>query len=284
MKRYLLLPIFIVLPFIAKSQSWFERKVKIRQSLESADLETEPAQLQLTLPKDSSSYLVDLGVAISLDKGTSKFNSSFNIEYHRNSLIDEAQNNLQAGYGYKLQLIQKTNTSYFLTGDLKYVKNKEDEKHSGAIDLLFTWVRDSGKGLYFNTDNFLDTNGIHAINPSVFLGLQGQNVFRSDKGELEGFTLRPTLNVNLSYSLNKKHTIPKKPILTFSSNYTARVAGLKPSGSEEKYTGLFKASLDYVIVNEPVSIKIGPAYNNGSDPLAGLEKQSYWQVSLKILK
>ena len=113
--------------------------------METAELKEEPAQFQITLPNDgSSSWLINLGVSIKVKSKSPNWLAKTTIEYHRNTLTDEEQNNLEVGYSFTYQFPVSSGVEHFLTGDLKYVYDDIKSKNSIASNLLYTFLNDNG--------------------------------------------------------------------------------------------------------------------------------------------
>ena len=180
-------------------ENWFKNNVKIRQSLESADLQNEPAQLQITLiNKDSVSYLMNVGMSVKLNRSVSPvFISKINFEYHRNNQLEKEQENFQIGYGYNWRFLHKGKTNFHLLGDAKYVKDNIDTTNSLGGNVLFTWLKDESK-FNWNTNNFFNSNK-ESYFLSLFLGGQYQYIFNSDDSDFKGFIFRPLYTANFVF-------------------------------------------------------------------------------------
>jgi hypothetical protein len=266
-----------------KEKSWFEKNVKISQSMETAEQKELPAQFQVTLPKkDSSSWLVNLGVAIKLNTKSPRMLSKLTSEFHKNTLTDKEQENYQIGYSFTRLLSVKTVTDYFLAGDAKYVSDAVEKKQSIASNLLFTFMSKKGPFNRFLHNDSLTTG----LKVSPFVGLQLQESFKAKNDSAEGLILRPLFTIAMYYDLYKKNQddFPPQPTLRFSANYTGRVDAVNSTKVKEDYTQLFSAGLEWFLAYTPARFSIGASFNYGSDPLQGLAQQQYWLISFNIYK
>jgi hypothetical protein len=290
--RYCMYLLVLPLHLFAQNEShagfdkWFDRNVKIGQSMETADQRDLPAQFLITVPlKKPASYLIDMGVSVRLSSGkTSHYLSKLICEYHRNTFSDSSQNNFQLGYGYTWRFAQHKNTDYLLTGDAKYLYDQANSNHSAAANILFTWLKEGGnRNLNWNTFTFYDGNK-KALFLSLFSGAQIQQVINSKDIQREGFILRPLYSANVSFSFIRKDTLPLEPKARLSIIYTGRIDAVHSSRLAEGYTDLVKAGADWYFAYNPLKLSLGVSFNSGSDPLLGLKKQTYWLMSFNFSK
>ena len=287
MKTIIIYIILIISSIDCYSQcfkEWYSNNVKIRQSLESSDLQKEPAQIQMTiLDKDTISYLMNIGMSINLNKLESpEFLSTINVEYHRNTQIKKEQNNFQVGYGYNWKFFNKKNTNYHLLGDIKYVKDNIDTTNSLGGNVLCTWLKDESR-INWNTNNFFNSNK-ESYFLSFFFGGQYQYIFNSGNSNLKGFILRPLYTANFVFSINNSDELPYNPILSLSAVYTGRYDIINSTKKTEGYTHLLKTGVDWYLVYEPIKVSLGFSFNYGSDPIQGKKDQKYWLLSLNLIK
>lgn len=271
---------------------FLSKQIKISQSMETAEQRDEPAQLQVTIPKnDTISYLVDIGLVCKLNRPDSKFVSKIVSEYHKKTETDAPQNNFQVGYGYTWRLVKSKQRTVYFNGDLKYVYDGVAIQHSAALDASIT---------PYNTDTnyYINWNAPKKIGKSRFryfispqLGFQSQNIFKNNETSTsEGIIVRPTLDIQSSISIHKKDTstivVESNKVLELSAKYIGRIDAVNTTGTKENYTSLFTASLRYYIPYKSGRPKasLGISYNNGSDPLKGLAKQEYWLFSFNLSK
>lgn len=260
------------------------QRFKVRQSMETADQREEPAQFQITAPnKEKATFLFNAGMSFRIDDSTAhSFLSKITAEYHRNTSLEEEQNNFSMGYAYTYRFSTSGNTEFFSVGDAKYIYDDPDSAHSVGGNILFSWYRD-GTRLNWNTNNF--RNGNHnSFFVSLFGGTQYQRIFKSDKPEIKGFILRPTYTANAAFSITDASPGAHPPIVRLSLLYTGRYDLVNTSDVKEDYTNLFKAGIDWFIIRGPVKLSLGASYNTGSDPMQGLKSQSYWLFTLNFMK
>ncbi len=291
MKRFYAFSLFICCIAAAHAQEgpagfkqWFKNNIKVSQSTQTVDLSEQPAQLQLTFPKkDTASYLINAGIAVILNSNTTaNFISSINIEYHRNTLTDAAQNNFSAGYGYKWRLLTGSYADAFMTGDLQYVYDGVNIANSLAGTFLFTLYRD-GEKLNWNSNNFRMNNRM-LFNLSPFAGVQAQDIFKAANPGSKGFILRPLFTANTELAYCRKEGPPFNKILSLFCNYTGRIDVVNSTGIRENYTQLLKTGLNYYLAYTPFAVSLSASFNYGSDPLHGLRQQQFWLISLNFLK
>ncbi|MFI5452892.1 hypothetical protein ACHMWN_12135 [Pedobacter sp. UC225_61] len=288
MKNRLFLTIVLsLLVFLtAKSQTnWFTRNVTISQSLATSEQEELPAQFTITMPKDkSTSYLINLGIGINPHfKGMKNVISAFTGEYHRNSLTDDEQHNIQLGFKGDYQFAKSTNgnTAYQLIFDPQFARDLVEEKSSLQSNLLFTWTSTNKKVNFGGTPNY-DKNKRVSTKLSFIMGTQVQNVLDSDKDETKrGFKLRPLATVDFGfYLLNKKDYLDPK--LGFTAGFTQRYAAVNTTSDSEKYSHLFRTGVDYYFMSDPAKLSIGAAFVTGSDPYTALKQQQYFLLSFNV--
>jgi hypothetical protein len=284
MKKYIILILAGIFASVAAySQTWFDRNVKIGQSMETAELKSEPAQFQFTIPqKDSSSWLINLGVSVKIKSNSARIISRAVAEYHKNTLTDKKQNNLSAGYNYTWFVTEAT-TSLVATGDVKYVFDGIKEDHSLAANILFAPYNDDGAHWRWNAEHYF-AHDRQSITVSPFGGVQLQQIFKAENDSSKGFIARPVFSLGFRYSLNNKQSPVPDPVVSITTNYTGRYDAVNTSDFSEGYTYLFNAGAEYIFVNKPLKASIGFSFNYGSDPLKGLAQQRYWLVSLNISK
>lgn len=272
-------------PFV----KWFSKKVKIGQSMETSDQRAEPAQFQLTVPeKDKASYLINVGMSVNLDfikpLNSNNYISKLKLEYHKNSLTDKKQDNLEIGYQgtYNFASTTNDNTLFFLLVDPKYNYDKIASTSSVASNVLFSWLTENSKW-NFNTNNYRFNNRIAEFY-SLFAGAQLQEVIKTKADIGTGLILRPLYTASFAMAWNRKNHI-HKPIVKLTTTYTGRwdsVNKTVESSQREGYTQLLKCGLDWYIVNDPVKVSLGASYNYGSDPLRGLSDQKFWLFSVNL--
>ena len=259
---------------------------KLRQSFQTADLQQSPAQLQFTLPQNGKdSWLVEAAVSAAvIPLSSSTVTSKFVAEYHRNTILDEPQNNYQIGYNMQYLQEGNDNLRLLLTGNAKYIQDVIDSAHSLAITLNFAGYRNKKNVLNWDHPAYLsDEKYTYQFSP--YFEAQYQQFFASDK-QNAGSILRPLADLSGSFAINKpkpKKLVAPTKLIELTVDYTNRYAIVNTTGNGEKFTNLFKAGLNcYFIDTGSKSISFGASYNQGSDPLNGLKDQKFWQFSLQV--
>jgi hypothetical protein len=256
----------------------FFKRLKIGQSMETTDERGEPAQAVVTFPEDGTdSYLVNLGLLYTINPKR-KLISKVKAEYHKNTLTDKEQDNIEVGYQttWNLRKIDSNNYLFFIF-DPKYVYNGVTINNAVASNVLFSWYKDNSQ-FNINTKNYIDKKKSIFYKPSLFIGTQLQHNFKSENEDLEGFIMRPLASASLSISLLRK----KKEFMKYSILYTGREDVINNTKAEEGYTKLLKTGLEIFIPNNTLEVSLGVSYNKGSDPIKGLADQKYWLLSFNV--
>jgi hypothetical protein len=286
---------------VAKSPNTFFSKMienfELRQSFGSAATRNEPVLLQFTLPENGKgSYLIDGGIGLPFANG--ELTDGLDItgkligEYHRNTLVDEAQYTWQTGFSATIRThVQQrgnTFTQLYFTPTLKYAKNIIDDVNSFVLSMDVAPFRSSTSGLNINTYTFNKHKSlIHLI--SILPGFELQNNFAASAQSSNGTILRPTFKTQYNIAGNKRRTpnnLMVEPIKTWeaSVDYTLRYAVVNSTLTREKFSNLLKTGIDYYLLTQPVAISFGVSFNYGSDPLQGLKKQQFWLATISIQK
>lgn len=269
---------------VAKKPFW--KKLRLSQSMETAELKEEPAQFLITSPKkDSMTWLINLGISYVLNDNAGTSLSKLTAEYHRNTQTDKKQNNWQFGYGLSKRMGIGPDRFWYLSLDTKYVYDAEESKHSLAGNLLFSLYRQNSK-FNWGTRNFSpQTASDIAFTPAFFLGTQLQQVMNAKNDSAKGFILRPLCKTSFYFDiLNHDDPLTPSTSVRISADYTGRVDLVNTSKFKENYTDLFKAGVEWFLAYKPVRVSLGVSYNTGSDPLAGLAKQQFWLFSVNFFK
>uniref|UniRef100_F4CEW0 DUF3078 domain-containing protein n=1 Tax=Sphingobacterium sp. (strain 21) TaxID=743722 RepID=F4CEW0_SPHS2 len=261
--------------------NWFERNIKIRQSMETVEFREVPAQFQITLPKsDSSSWLVNVGVSMNLSSKSTRWISSLIAEYHKNTLTAVEQHNMQAAYGFSGLIKRGAKKSWFLNGNAGYTYDEISRSHSLMGNFLFTFMGDRGP---INTYKFAaDTGSRFYISP--FLGFQIQETMQAFDEASQGLLLRPLFTLSAYFDIIRKKTLTPDPLLRIAVDYTGRTDLVNSTNIDEGYTQLLQSGIEWFLVDKPIRVSLGGSFNYGSDPLRGLAKQQYWLLSLNLYK
>ncbi len=287
MKKYIVLLCISALTTtkmtLAQKKSWFDKNVLIGQSMETAEQKKEPAQFQITLPhKDSSSWLLDIGVSVKLGSQSPRLISKLTTEFHKNTLTDEKQNNFSLGYSYKYLIPGGKTTDWFSVGDIKYVYDGEKIKNSVAANLLFTFSNDESKFLHWNANKYFN-KAKQAIFLSIFGGVQIQDILKAKNDSAKGFIVRPIFTPTFILDFNSAKD--SSTVLRFSATYTGRKDMVNSTKfAREDYTHLLKAGAEIFLAYKPVKVSLGFSFNYGSDPLKGLKQQQYWLFAINLQK
>ena len=268
-----------------KKKTWFDKSVKIGQSMEYEEQREEPAQVQFTIPKkDTSSWLINLGVSVKISSESSSLISKLTGEYHKNTLTDKKQDNLSLGYTYSYFLNPKAeNLKWFFAGDAKYVYDAIGIKHAIASNLLFTFLNENGK-IRWDQFSFFNKKK-QSLFVSLFAGSQIQETFKAKSDSSEGFILRPLYTFTTSYNINSNEDkVTPQPRVRFSLSYTGRYDLANSTDNSENYTYLLKTGAELFFAYKPVRVSLGCSFNYGSDPVQGLPKQQFWLISLNVHK
>jgi hypothetical protein len=267
--------------------------VQIRKAFVSLDDLNAPATFSFTLPKDgSNSFLVNGGIAYNWvvtqhdDSTNRKISLVPFFVLNRNTQIAKEQNNYTLGIanGISIGHLSKTSNQYFLLNNtLQYQRDRMDTSHSLFITSYFSEVRSSGSGIRFNTFKLIRNGLLYFLGWSV--GPEFQYKFTSADSSLKGGVGRIFYNVeaHLLQKSYKKGEPPGlgDPLVELVVTNTGRYDLLNSSYHKEGYLPLFKAEL-LVYPARSYDFSIGFSYNTGSDPIAGLAKQEYYLLAVKI--
>lgn len=299
MKKLFLLMILLCVALTGSAQVTLDtifQNLEIRQTFETTDGKSEPAQIELNFPaKGKGSYLVDAGLLLKLDfLSFRSVTSAITGEFHRNTMIDEQQNNYQ--FGYNVRWFQRSarqgNLRHIITVNLKYDRDVADTISSFVATLNWTWYNKNRRGLQLNKPGYFGPQGNkyrYTYNLTPYAGAEYQQFFAANATTNAGGIVRAVANLSAAIAINKKYdfskgiTGPPQKAVELYAGYTARYAALNSTGNGEGYSKLFKTGLNYYFINSPaVSVSLGGSYNLGSNPLSGLKPQQYWLVAFQL--
>jgi hypothetical protein len=278
----------------------------INKSFESSDDKSEPATVSLSIPNGkSSSFMVNAGIGLQFSKAVigsyGQYNSKTTISAfvvgNFNNLISDIQRNYKIGGNYShlfghdnitfvsAEGVQSvTGINYFtLNHTLEYTRDLEIPSHSLVYTIYFTQnrIKKQKGGLYLNE---YKGNGVWQTYIGYNLGFELQDRFVADDPLLKGFILRNYHNAILRVAMRAHDKGIAKafiPFAEFGVNYVGRYEIARSVDKKEGYLYLFKAELSiYPTQSEGFSVSF--SYNNGSDPLNGLEKQQFYLLALKF--
>lgn len=268
-----------------KVPEW-QKRLTIAQSMATSEQQALPAQFNVTFPKDKgASFLVNVGVNYQFTSIKASSLWAFTGEYHRNSMTDSAQNNIQLGLHGYLFLGGSNNghSSYFLIIDPKYSWDGVARTNSAESNILFMpkWTMDPfniGKKSQWGATTFY---------LSLYAGTQVQQVFPSDTTTPKGFKLRPLVKGNASFSFNRHNANHKgyddtNPLLTIFADYDQRKTIVNTTHDGENFTHMLNTGVNYFITTSPFTVSVGASFLEGADVFSGLKAQQYFLVSLNI--
>jgi len=281
-----------------RTGSFFER-VELRQSFGSAGSRNAPARFQLTIPRhEDASYLIDGGIGLPI--ANYKIGKSLTVEgklvgeYHRKTLIDEAQHTWQTGFSgtvrtnIKQNADQTTYKQWYFTPTVKFSRNLQDTASSLIFNMDAIPFRTGTKGLNLNTYTIRGNRKlIHllALNP----GVEVQHNFSAKQESNNGTIIRPLVKFQYLLAGNRVRTpeiemIEPDKTWEVSLDYTSRYAVVNSTLTSEKFSQLFRAAAEYYLLTNPIQISFGFSYNFGSDPAQGLKKQHFYLATFSLQK
>ncbi|CAD0218290.1 hypothetical protein [Chryseobacterium sp. JV274] len=267
-----------------QTKKWAFENITIGQSMATSEEQELPAQLSVTFPKGKkASYLINTGININfkIDRWP-KLLGSFTGEYHRNTLTDKEQNNIQLGIKGHYNFASEPETKYILIFDPQFSRDFVEDKNSIQSNLLFTWVTNN-KPLNFGAHNYLNKKETIATKISIIAGAQFQNVFHGDANQdLRGFKFRPIGTVNAGIYFLRNESDPTDPVVDITAAYTQRLIVINSTADSEKNTYQFTSSINYYIATNPVKLSIGGTFLDGSDPYTALKQQQYFLISFNV--
>lgn len=301
--------VFACLLSNAQNISW-KNNVSIRKAFESRDDQAKPAALLINWPKDKDAYYVlNGGLSVSFDKihhsddnNSMRLGTSLFYVRNRNNQIDKVQNSHKAGLSfdfkrgwYKIDSSGKelvTTRSYWKTNlALQYLNSSipKDTSSSFVSTLYFTWLRKWEK-FVLNDYNDLGKCGLQVyLAPSA--GFEYHQKFDAKNKDINGGVSRLYFSGGIRVAY-KQRPAPERPrklgyrVAELSFNYTGREELSNSSKIEQGYTSLFIAEFNLFPFAKTIqdNISVGLSYNKGEDPIAGLQKQDFWQLAFKFKK
>lgn len=305
---------------VATDTSYWERKkidnknvlwpqVSIREAFEDISEKAKPAKAAVTWPQDKSNeYMVNAGLSISLnhiarktlasgDERNRILSPSAFVVYNRNTLIKKLQNQLKIGLGLeyvfgKSGYSPDWNSFGYWNNTLQYANNIKDTSKSVIITTMVSPFRNNttGDGVFWNSKKQIFDRFFYILSPSA--GLELQNIYTATKKEKEGAIFRPNANASVSLLIMKRQRNAAgaltpaygwPTLFEVKTTYVARYELINTTGINEGYVPLFKTDFSYYpLATDNVSLTL--SYSDGADPVAGLEKQTFWQLGIQIKK
>ncbi len=264
----------------------------LRKSFTSANSKAKAAVITYTNPKDKKeSWLLNaaLGLNILTPKKEIIALSPY-IEYHRNTLVDEEQNNWQTGLALEWQtrdLVLKK-WSPILIGSTKYNQDIKNEVNSLQGNLYATAIF-KGYNLdykhFYIPNNIVNFGKLFQFVYTPYVGLENENRLKTETISEEGNIYRAYLRVTSSivlFPISEKWC-DKIELVTdwqYRYNFSENVDEL--TTEDHNY---FSAGMNYIFFtteNGSKSAKIGVDYVHGENPSKNFEDQSYYAITLKV--
>ena len=271
----------------------FWSKIKIRKAFESLDDKKDPAIVSASFPKDKrNSFLINGGISYQLITLRHRANNSVKqifspfFIFNRNTEIDKEQFNCKLGISFNwklgnLNLATRTTRYFTWNNALEYMRDRIDSSHSLCITSNISQINSrAGRGsFYINTYKDIGKGFQYFVSWSA--GFEYQNNFEVKDKAKEGGIFRGYYNTDLR--LRKKTSAIGEPFAEIAINNTGRYDFINGTSNRENYLPLFKAEVIlFPTLNEDFSLSF--SYNTGADPLAGLAKQDFYLLGLKLKK
>ncbi|SEE63033.1 hypothetical protein SAMN04487765_3474 [Tenacibaculum sp. MAR_2010_89] len=274
-----------------KSQSIFNR-ISLRKSFQSTNSTAEPATITYTKSKGkSSSWLLDAAIGVDLTPRDSikAISLTSYFEYHKNTLINEEQNNWLTGLALEWLIfdIQKKNWTPILISSIKYNKDNFNDVSSFQGSYYFTTIfkRKSNLKYFWIPNNIVNIGKSIQFNYTPYFGIENENRISTNQDSNNGsiyrayFRVTPYLSIFKSYKkLNKLFDITAD--WQYRYNLYENVSSLN-----RKNHKFFFISANYIFFSNNdgnKTAKIGLDYTNGGNPTIGFKEQSFYAVSLKV--
>jgi hypothetical protein len=283
-------------------QSEFWKNIKVRKAFETkTEDDDKAANLSFSFPKEKSNYFVinaglgyEFGSSSKESKNKKIFKNSFSgfFVYNRNNQIDKEQNNYKLGVSSNQIFYTNTETSTAIFGanTIEYLRNYYDSSHS----VLFTsyWHPFIKKANCIKLGGYTQADHLLAYYFLPQLGLEYQNKFEAKQYESKGYDLRGYFGLGSNLLLKKKtyddngHLLSKNRWtkgVELIIRYEARISVFNNFTNNDAYIPMFKTELN-LYPTQDNKFSIGVSYNNGANPVDGLEKQNFWLLALKFKK
>ncbi|HLA53335.1 MAG TPA: hypothetical protein VK618_08515 [Flavitalea sp.] len=306
MKKTILALIIMAVGINGRAQSKIvvEKSLSIRNAFESASEIPAPAQAAFTIPDSGrASYQINLGVAwnwnysrIGLDDRVKIHSFSPFAVLNRNTMIDDEQHNYKLGFDHEFSFgteNDQRNSVNFLHSSLQFMNDRTTRSRSFIATSYFSLLRDelqdpAGR-LFVNAYKQIRQlpSVYYRVSPEAGLEWQATN---GSGDQYDGTqariyaSLRAALCWRAPTAVMRKsnrrdpNQWPKR--LELALSYTGRLNFINTVDGDD-YLPLFTPSLTYYpLLTDALSLAV--YYQNGEDPLAGLPKQKYWQLSLQF--
>lgn len=275
-------------------QSKFWDAIKIRKDFETGTKDdNKAANLSFTFPKDKPNYFViNAGIGYSYDNSEGNhpnFKNSIGgfFVYNRNNQIDKEQHNYKAGIsnGMTFFLDKDQKTALFGTNTLEYLNDRSEDSQSMIVTSYwfpFSKVKD-----FVKLGGYIAEDHLFAYYFTPLAGLEYQNKFEAALPEHNGYYFRGYFGLGANLLLKKPSGHEDKTFwrkgAELSARYEGRARLLTNVDNADAYIPMFKAELAIYPVKDD-NFSVGLSYNNGANPISGLEKQTFWLLALKFKK
>jgi hypothetical protein len=305
MKKIVIIFFSTIIPFSSFCQGNGENspkfwdKIEIKKSFDSKTDKAKPAILSITVPTGSKNYFtINGGVAYRISKLTTGVVSKkikldvFSV-YNRNNQIKKIQNNFKAGFSLEKKVV--FNDKDLIPRNFKFQANFSNEFNRNWIDTTNSFLSLLYLEPYFRIGDKLkfgepvmSKSGNILSYLKAIPGLEYQNKFDIPVSDTKGSLSRLFFAASYEWYLRWR----QKPgdinsdwvnMIELSANYIYRNDFYNNTDKKEGYLPLlvFAAGL-YPFHNDNISF--GVTYQNGSDPINGIDDQEFWQFVFKFKK
>lgn len=288
--------------------SW--ERFTIRKSFESkTDDDDKAASLSLTIPRDNDDFFrINSGIGYTFAKlGELNYNElSIFYVYNKNNQIDKRQENQKAGLTHQLFYQTEGNLAFINDNTAEYL-NDNTNKTESILVVSYLGFRNAKWriGTYPTNENYI----VGQFNPKI--GWEYQYNFERETPLENGYQLRGYFNLGGNLLYKKRVTITTKqkiqqvdstgksvgeptpgPDLIETTwrkglelivTYEGRSVLADTYDDNPTYLPLWKGELKYYPIKDN-NLTVGVSFNKGEDPIAGLEKQEFWMLSLNFKK
>ncbi len=278
-----------------------DKKFSVRNAFEDPSETASPARLSFTLPENGkNSWLVNLGISYSWIKTDTtvrykQYMLSPFIVFNRNTMIGIEQYNFKAGAAFQYVYGQPGPVENLHTVNLtgQYMRNVIDSNSSLILTGYWTLFHDNlsrpAQDVFINHyKQMLGSSFFYYLQPTA--GLEFQDIFLATD-QATGFQARVYLNPSLSIAWRHPSAVEIKSgdinpyhwpkILELTVSYVARFNYINSLKGSENYVPLFTPALTW-FPTRTQDFSVAFSYSAGSDPVAGLRKQDFWQLALQL--
>lgn len=287
--------LIILLVFVASnafSQTKFIERFTVRKSFQSkADL-AAPAHITFSQPKEkSASWMVDAALGYSLLNHHNTLMSVMPfVEYHRNTLIDKAQNHWQVGISSEWQinnLSQKSWSPVFVYA-LRYSSNQIQQHRAFQGNVYVTPIfkkKDMNPKYFWIPNHVVGLGNRFRFVYTPYLGFESENRINTESYFSYGNIYRAYARISSDLSFFPTNNSLKGKFdlnLDWQYRYNIHESAQDISVQAHQY---FTTSFNYTFFTSADArkiVKIGFDYTTGEDPTKGFEKQSFYAILLKV--